>query len=1183
MQSSSAFAASKASLEPEKCSIDIEAAIGILQELKKTASPEQLVALHKALLPTRDEPAPIDTNNQAPPPKLVRRKSMAVPGLATRNPFDVLRKQDDAPPVARSASPVEEESHPWKPEQLGPLPLAQVASLEVPQDDRTDHRAQTPGDMDYATLSNKIGTLMITNGAPSPAPSIISRRLERKGSLPELRQDDYLSVGTGDVDYTEDGPLNFPPPRRFQTFGPSSGYAELDASSTEIPRMMRRSRVPSELMLNQVLDQTTSDDDSVRRPTRKLSKLSAEEYIAELQNSPYGESPFSRATPSPRPPEGDVYDDTHAHYSSAKYRAEALRILDGNLVAVALDYDDKIPVEQPSGAVPNTGFKKSLANGKLQRPAQAPHSDSGYSSGASLKAVRCSKPQAGEEDRTAAYSTPKEDTHSTEASQALPSAPDSRQHSRTVDERADAAAVQSSYAITGLPTVPASIPEDDKENKNTATKQNTTTEVKAETKAETKAEWRKSLRRSKSWKRLSLKGLTSPSSSPSPTPGTPEPTESNELGSEPPKPMRHDSAIEQKTSEKNESQPTRKKLQKRKSTAGSPTVQNIKPIETGSIPDVPSELSAGFSKRIEDSPGMDHLEHTCVSQSSLVEQSCVSIRFPSPAPAEEEDVRDTVPSLPEQNSKMKRSSKSARSPSPLKYALSFRRKSKGVSTREGESDKSSREATPTPPPKSFPQEVEVDLGMPTISDFGTVAQSLGGSPYDIALSSLPNRPQVSASSVVQPHHFSTNIIAPTKSGKNMDAATASEYARVRSKGRAHASRKKPDDIQRQKEEYRQKKEYRQREEQREQERQRQDEEQRKQEEQRQEPEHDSLQFVLYNPKSHSRSRPVSYQDQSHQQKQLEQEHQRTASGSSVRNFSRPQSVVVAPSSTGYDSNNSSMTDLGNTNKPLPPDPSKNTDRPAYRPYRRGLLIKSFSQSTAPRLNRAATYDIREEKIPAGEEDEQDMPKMGIERRHTEDLRPHTAEEKMVVELEEDLALADAKSKEQKKERELPPSLRIQTQNWEQASSFWRERRDAFRSQSQSQLPSQEERQLPRSLSVQYPRAQEQEHGQPERMKIHVRSQSQQATERPQFLSAHSYSQSSSATSSARASPAISPAWSPVPQEIPSPDKQLPNPFAAASAATRTKKRSSIQRYYSTKAKSNPLQNAKISVESVAEE
>ncbi|KAH7062361.1 hypothetical protein B0J12DRAFT_235502 [Macrophomina phaseolina] len=366
MQSSSAFAASKASLEPEKCSIDIEAAIGILQELKKTASPEQLVALHKALLPTRDEPAPIDTNNQAPPPKLVRRKSMAVPGLATRNPFDVLRKQDDAPPVARSASPVEEESHPWKPEQLGPLPLAQVASLEVPQDDRTDHRAQTPGDMDYATLSNKIGTLMITNGAPSPAPSIISRRLERKSSLPELRQDDYLSVGTGDVDYTEDGPLNFPPPRRFQTFGPSSGYAELDASSTEIPRMMRRSRVPSELMLNQVLDQTTSDDDSVRRPTRKLSKLSAEEYIAELQNSPYGESPFSRATPSPRPPEGDVYDDTHAHYSSAKYRAEALRILDGNLVAVALDYDDKIPVEQPSGAVPNTGFKKSLANASKQ-------------------------------------------------------------------------------------------------------------------------------------------------------------------------------------------------------------------------------------------------------------------------------------------------------------------------------------------------------------------------------------------------------------------------------------------------------------------------------------------------------------------------------------------------------------------------------------------------------------------------------------------------------------------------------------------------------------------------------------------------------------------------------------------------------------------------------------------------
>lgn len=49
MQSTSASGASKASLEPEKRTIDIEAAIDILQELKKTATPEQLVALRMSL------------------------------------------------------------------------------------------------------------------------------------------------------------------------------------------------------------------------------------------------------------------------------------------------------------------------------------------------------------------------------------------------------------------------------------------------------------------------------------------------------------------------------------------------------------------------------------------------------------------------------------------------------------------------------------------------------------------------------------------------------------------------------------------------------------------------------------------------------------------------------------------------------------------------------------------------------------------------------------------------------------------------------------------------------------------------------------------------------------------------------------------------------------------------------
>ncbi|GME32791.1 hypothetical protein GTA08_BOTSDO03088 [Neofusicoccum parvum] len=974
MKSSSAVAASRLPLVPDKRTIDIEAAIGILQELKKSATPEQLVALHKALLPTREEPAAVDTNNQAPPPKLGRRRSMAVPGLATRNPIDVLRKQDDRS-NATSAFQAEEETHLWKMDELGPSPLAQIASLDVPQDGRPQTRAQTPGDMDYATLSNKIGQLMITNGAPSPAPSIISRHLDRRGSLPDLHLDESDAIESDDYTGPQEAIHARPPPRRVQTFGPSHGYAELDAQSTEIPKFPRNPRNFSGLILQQQPELHFGDDGNSRRPARKLSKLSAEEYIAELQNSPYGESPFSRATPSPRPHESDVDESYYGHTDSDKARAEALRMLDGSAAASPAPYEEKIPVEQPSSAAPGTGFKKSFAND-----------------------------------------------------------------------------VQSLYTIKHFLALPP-----DEEN----AKEKTATEVKAEAKAETKetketkSEWRRSLRRSKSWKRLSLKAALSPSPSP-----TPDVDDSNELGSEPPKPMRYDSVMEHKSSEKGASQSARKKLQKRKSTAGNPTVQNVKPIDVESIPTVPSELSIGFSRRIEDSPGMDHLEHTCASQTTLEQPSGVSIRFPSLEPTED----------------------SIRSPSPLKYALSFRRKPKDVPISHEEAYEDDSEITTTLQGKPLSPEMDVNAGVAIISDFGTVAQSLGGSPYDIALMSLPMKPQVSASSAVQPHHLSTSMIKPSESGKNMDAATASEYARTRSKDHAIAA---------------------------------------------------------------------SEQKQQ-QQQQYREEHP-----------------------PGYSSNNSSASDLA-ANKPLPPEPPKEAATQVYKPYRRGLLVKSFSHSQAPR--RSATFDIREEKIPVEEEEveesEVEFQKRALERRHTEKPRqvsgnrPSSVEEKIVVELEDELAMADARREQggrRSDERQLPPSLRISTNGWEQTSKIWRERRDAFRTQSQGQTHG-------RSQSVQqntHHRVQPQ--AQAPRPAQHVRSRSQVVKH---------HSQPSSTSSSARQSPSISPAWSPVPMEIPSPDKQVPNPFTARS--TTTKKRSSIQRYYSTLNK-NDQQQPGSKVEAVKEE
>ena len=67
-----------------------------------------------------------------------------------------------------------------------------------------------------------------------------------------------------------------------------------------------------------------------------------------------------------------------------------------------------------------------------------------------------------------------------------------------------------------------------------------------------------------------------------------------------------------------------------------------------------------------------------------------------------------------------------------------------------------------------------------ISDLGTVAQSLGGSPYDIATSMNPHRPRRSSS--IHPHQLGAAGHRP-RSFVGMDDATASEFAQARSRAR----------------------------------------------------------------------------------------------------------------------------------------------------------------------------------------------------------------------------------------------------------------------------------------------------------------------------------------------------------------------------------------------------------------
>lgn len=159
---------------PESLSkIDIEQAINLLQQLKKTASPEELVSLHKALLPTRDV-------SPVPPPQLSSieehaafsalsgRTSSARPaGLATRGSFleDPLRSQDEVAAKTTKGKDSSAEQHgAWFQETMSAV-HARTFSITS---------TGTAPDSSYSRQGGAFspGTLRVTNGRPaSPEPA----------------------------------------------------------------------------------------------------------------------------------------------------------------------------------------------------------------------------------------------------------------------------------------------------------------------------------------------------------------------------------------------------------------------------------------------------------------------------------------------------------------------------------------------------------------------------------------------------------------------------------------------------------------------------------------------------------------------------------------------------------------------------------------------------------------------------------------------------------------------------------------------------------------------------------------------------------------------------------------------------------------------------------------------------
>jgi hypothetical protein len=182
----------RSSAMPEGQMIDVEAAINLLQELKKNASPEELVALHRALLPTREVEtvsSPVILEEDSEPGATffktwsTRRASRLPPGLATRGGIgeDVLRKPSEIAAAAakRKAKPAELKTKRSQ-RQLVPF-VGDSAALEIVDTNipRDLSRAPTPPEFAYGqTGAYAPGTLRVMNGAASPEPGMLLEQLK---------------------------------------------------------------------------------------------------------------------------------------------------------------------------------------------------------------------------------------------------------------------------------------------------------------------------------------------------------------------------------------------------------------------------------------------------------------------------------------------------------------------------------------------------------------------------------------------------------------------------------------------------------------------------------------------------------------------------------------------------------------------------------------------------------------------------------------------------------------------------------------------------------------------------------------------------------------------------------------------------------------------------------------------
>ena len=177
----------------ESQGMDPEESAMVADQIKQRAYHDSLAAQNHVSTPV-DEDKHIDST-MAP----LRRKSLYTPGIATRNASDILRK----PP-----KPLTDHEYYYDPSRPETSPLSHLASLSVDEDGRS-----TPCDLQYPQLGGlQLGTLRVTNGASStPVPVNQPSDLAYRPATPESRtNDDYYTASEGSMTGDRDHAILLP-------------------------------------------------------------------------------------------------------------------------------------------------------------------------------------------------------------------------------------------------------------------------------------------------------------------------------------------------------------------------------------------------------------------------------------------------------------------------------------------------------------------------------------------------------------------------------------------------------------------------------------------------------------------------------------------------------------------------------------------------------------------------------------------------------------------------------------------------------------------------------------------------------------------------------------------------------------------------------------------------------------